>query len=324
MRRFLALLILALALAPACMADFNGSWTAVPKDDGRVQLSLAHDTSSHSSSSFTLSDFTGLTDAQVHAATQTPVQFEMRREAGTVSFEGTFKKNFGAGQFTFTPSRSYYAAVRALGIDTRELERDDDGEEKVFALAIHDVSTAYIKSMIAEGYRVDLDKYLAFRIFRVTPQLVAEFHELGFRNISADDILAAQVHKVTPRYVREMRAAGFTDLTLDQLMASRIHKVTPAFVEKMRSLGFEGADFDDLVAFRIHGVTPELVGEVHALGYPNVTSDQLVAMRIHRVTPEFIREMEAAGYSRVPIDKLVAMKIHGIDAQYVKKMNGLK
>src|SRR5687768_18221326 len=42
--------------------------------------------------------------------------FEMRREAGTSVFEGTFRKGKGAGQFTFTANRGYVDAVRALGV----------------------------------------------------------------------------------------------------------------------------------------------------------------------------------------------------------------
>ena len=83
----------------------------------------------------------------------TPAQFEMRREAGNIQYEGTFRNGKGAGQFTFTGNRNYIDAIRALGVkfdlDHKHKGSDDDD---LFTLALHDVSTAFIKSMQAEGF----------------------------------------------------------------------------------------------------------------------------------------------------------------------------
>jgi hypothetical protein len=86
-----------------------------------------------------ISAFTGLTHAQIDAATMTPVQFEMRRESRLAVFEGTFRKGKGAGQFTFTPNRAFLDTVRAMGIEInrekrKHRERDEEGQ--LFALAL--------------------------------------------------------------------------------------------------------------------------------------------------------------------------------------------
>ena len=240
-----------------------------------------------------LSQFSGLTEAQVRAETQTPVQFTMNREAGTMALEGTFKGGYGGGQFTFTPNRRYLDDIRALGVDTSDFTDDRDIDDHLMAAAIQDISTSYVKSMQAIGYRVGLDKYLEMRIFNVTPQLVDELRALGFAKIDADDLVASQIHGVTPNYIREMRAAGYTNL-----------------------------DLENLVAFRIHGVTAAFIRELRDLGYKDVAADDLVAMRIHGVTPSFIRELKDAGYEHIPVEKLIEMRIHGIDARFVKRMNG--
>jgi len=325
MKRIATLTLVVSLFATAAFAATDGAWTASTEDKkpDRFYMNITRGRTHHMGTTFKIADFTGITRAQMDAATMTPVNFEMRREAGNATFEGTFKNGKGAGQFTFTPNRAYLDTIRSMGIamtgeSRRGRHRDWDEEEELFALAMHDVSTAFIKSMIAEGYRVSLEDYLTMRIFDITPEYIREMRSLGFKNISHDELVSSRIHRVTPQYVREMRAAGW-DLSLDELQSTRIHGATPEFAAEMKKLGYN-LDIDDLVSFRIHGVTSEFIKEMANLGYKNIDADDLVAMRIHRVTPEYIKELEQAGYVKVPIEKMISMRIHGIDAKFIKKM----
>ncbi|HEX2832278.1 MAG TPA: hypothetical protein VHW00_04645 [Thermoanaerobaculia bacterium] len=326
MMRIATLTLAVSLLVPTVFAAvIDGAWTASldEKRPGRLYVSITRGTMHQSGNTMNLSDFANLSEAQIHATTMTPVRFEMRREAGTAVFEGTFRNGKGAGQFDFTPNRNYINAVQALGIEFKleHKRRDRSEDEELFALALHDVSTSFIKTMIAEGYKVSLEDYLSLRIFNVTPEYIREMRALGFKNISSEELVSSRIHRVTPQYVREMRAAGWSNLTLDDLQSSSIHGATPQFAAEMAKLGYKNLPFDDLVSFRIHRVTPEFINELRTLGYTNVSADNLVSMRIHRVTPEFIRELEAAGYVKVPVEKLVSMRIHGIDAKFIKTMS---
>ena len=324
MKRIATLTLVVSLFATAAFAATEGAWTASidEKRPDRFHMNITRGRHHNMGTTMKISDFTGLTRAQIDAATMTPVQFEMRREAGNASFEGTFRNGKGAGQFTFTANRGYLDTIRSMGIETRREKRRDtewDEDEEFFALALHDVSTAFIRSMIAEGYRVSLDKYLTMRIFDITPEYIREMRSLGFKDISDDELVSSRIHKVTPQYVREMRSAGW-DLSLDELQSTRIHGATPQFAEEMRKLGYPNLDIDDLVSFRIHKVTAEFISEMAKLGYKNISADDLVSMRIHRVTPEYVRELEQAGYVKVPIQKMISMRIHGIDAKFIQKM----
>jgi hypothetical protein len=312
--------LLLFATAGAAMAEIHGAWTANLHDDdrGRIQFNLTRRNNNHGNS-MKLSDFTGLSEAQVRAGVSTPVRFQLAREAGTVTFEGSFKNGDGAGQFSFTANPGYVNTLRSMGLDL-DLKGDRSDEEDLFSVALLDVSTAFIRSIRNEGFDVSLDKYVAMRIFNVTPEYIREMRSLGFRDVDADDLISTRIHKVTPEYIRQMRAAGW-DLSLDQLVSSRIHKATPEFAEEMRKLGYGSLDHDDLIAFRIHGVTAKFISELRELGYDNVKADKLVAMRIHRVTPDYIRQLKAAGYSGIPVDKLISMRIHNVDVKFIEKMN---
>lgn len=314
----LAVWFLLLTILPAAShgAELRGSWTATPQDDGVINWQFVRPHNQHGHS-MPLNEFTGLTEAQIASAAQTPVQFELRRDAGVLSMEGVFRNREGAGHFIFRPNARYFDQLQALGVT---LDRDDrKDEDSLFTLAMTDVSPEFIRSMQAAGYRGSVDQYVSMRIFRVTPQLLDELRSLGYGTLDFDDLIASRVHRVTPEYIRQMRAAGYPKLSMDDLVATRIHQATPDFLGKMKDLGYHLA-IDDAVAFRIHRVTPEFIASLRDLGYTNIAADDLVAMRIHRVTPEFIRELKNVGYSGIPVSKLIDMRIHGIDASYIAKV----
>ena len=223
----------------AAAAEIRGAWTAEVQDDGRIQLNLTH-RGNHNGHTMAASDFAGLTDAALRATTQTAATFELKREAGHIAFEGTFRNGFGAGQFTFNENPNYIATLRNLGVTFEESDHDDD---EMLTMTMLDVSTDFIRSLQAEGYRgLSGEKYVAMRIFKVTPELIRELRSLGFDKIDADELVATRIHKVTPDYIRSMRAAGYTTLSLDNLVASRIHKATPEFLSEMKSLGYGNVD----------------------------------------------------------------------------------
>lgn len=325
MKRIMTLTLGVCLAATAAFAGVEGAWTASvePNRTDRMHMQMIHGRTSNMGMTMRISAFDGLSPAQIHASAMTPVAFRLVREAGTGTFEGTFRNGRGAGQFTFTPNAAYLSTLRSLGLDPdrpgkRRRARSQD--EQLFALAIHDVSTEFIRAMRALGIDGTLDQFIAMRIFDVTPEFVREMRSLGY-DIGTEELIGARIHKVTPDYIRQMRAAG-RNLSFDDLQSSRIHGATPEFAEEMRRLGYGSLGHDDLISFRIHRVTPEFIRELRDLGYDDVSANDLVSMRIHRVTPQFIRELEKAGYKGIPIRKLVSMKIHGIDAKMLRAMSG--
>jgi hypothetical protein len=267
-----------LLIAGMARADVRGEWTATGdrKQPGRLHLQLEIDHSNHGQT-MSLTDFTGLTAAQLASPGVTPVSFSLRREAGTVTLQGDFRNGRGSGDFAFASNPGYLASLRDLGVSAERGKRHgDSAEEELLTLALLDVSTDFIRSMQAIGYHESLDDYLSIRIFKVTPELVAEYRDLGMK-LSADDLVAGQIHGVSPGYVQQMRDLGKRTVSFDV----RIHGVTPDFVAELAELGYRDLDADDLVAFRIHGVTPEFIRELEAEGERDLSPDDLVSMRIH-------------------------------------------
>lgn len=284
MRRWLLLVYLFLIAATVHADVLRGAWH-LSQGERHLQLEMTRG-SNHIGHWIDATAFGGLSPSAMNATAETPVHFQLASEAGTFNFDGTFLDGDGVGRFTFTPDASYADRLRSLGVTASELT-----DERLFSLAILDVSSSFIREMQALGYHEALDRYIAFRI-----------------------------HGATPEFVRDLKAAGYDNVSADRLIAFRIHGVTAQFAGDLRDLAVSDRSADRLVAMRIHGVTTDFVRELGSLGYRNLSSDQLIAMRIHRVTVAFIRELAAAGYRDIPVEKLVAMKIRGIDADFVRKV----
>ena len=318
-----ALLVAVPRLAGAGPHPLTGSWTASTSDgrDDRLGFSMRTGPHDDNGALIRIGDFTGLEAAQVRSARQVSVRFELRREAGTIAYEGLFRDGQGAGTFTFDANETFLETLKSLGVRDRSLG-DDPGKE-LFTLAIFDVSSSFIRSMQAIGYDEPLEKYVSFRIFGVDPAYVRDMASVGFDHLGADKLVETRIQGATPDYIREMRRSG-DDLPLDKYIESRIFQVTPEFAAEMSRAGYPGLDRDVLVQFRIHGVTTGFIQELKQLGYARVPAQKLVEMRIHGVTPEFIRRLETAGYKHVPIDKMVQMRIFDIQPEMIRALDDAK
>jgi hypothetical protein len=299
MRRVLVIvyiLLLAVVSISLRAEDLRGRWTATMNKDA-MQLQLMR-SSSQFSHEFAMESLSGLTAAQVNSATETPVRFDLVRDAGTMHFEGSFKLRDGVGHFTFSQNPAYVASLASMGLSLdSELHgrRYKTPEETLFTLAAIGVTIDYIRALQNVGYRTDVAGYVELRIFDVTPAFVTELRTLGLRDLSRQELVALKIHGASPEFIRAIRAAG--------VKADAVSSLT---------------------ALRIHGVTPELVAELRTLGYRDLAVQDLIAMRIHGVTPSYIRELAAAGYSNVPVRKLIALRIRGVETRELEELRKSK
>src|SRR5271169_833092 len=125
----------------------HGQWTLELQSDNQVQFSIHRSWLGHneysSSSDFTLESFRGLSLPQIEQGGT--AKFEMVRDAGSLACEGTVRNGEGGGTFTFSSNPEYVSAMSALGYGGLDSER-------LFELAVHDVSRAYIQELDGLGY----------------------------------------------------------------------------------------------------------------------------------------------------------------------------
>jgi hypothetical protein len=257
----------------------TGQWTMggfVIQD--QVQLSIQRrsgNSNMSSSSALPLSQLRGLTRAHLESA-GTLVRFDVVRDAGTLQFQGYLQGGAGGGTFVFTPNTSFAGEMQALGYSGLT-------EEKVFTMAVHDVSATYVRAVQAEGIRPE----------------------------STNKLITMRIHNVTIEFIRGLKDLGYSELKPDKLVTMRIHGVTIDFARTLQGMGYTATP-DQMVTMRIHGASEDFIREVQALGYNRPPINQLVTMRIHGVTPEYIRQTRARGLGDLPIEQLIQLKIHGV------------
>jgi hypothetical protein len=246
------------------------------------------------------------------------LRFELRREAGAFTFQGSFRDGQGAGLFTFVPRAEFVAEMKRLGYS------DELPPWRRYQLAMHDVGPRYITALTAEGYeKLSLDAVQRAKTHGVTIEFIRGMKGEGYVGGTLDEIVRTRDHGVTPAYVQDMRRAGFGGTAIDDLVRARDHGVTPEFVQEIRGLGLAVPSLDQFVRLRDHGVRAQFVTDLKAAGYDRLGSEDLVRLHDHGVTPSYIRELAAQGYGSLPLEDVVRAKDHGVSAEYVSDMKGL-
>jgi beta-lactamase regulating signal transducer with metallopeptidase domain len=332
------------AAATEMMQEGSGTWEIRPSDaKDTVHLRLVERNSS-SGSNVPIAQLEGLTSAQL-TGTGGPVQFRVRRDAGTFTFEGVIRNGVGAGTFAFAPDANF-----PLELAKRGFTRPTAGEQ--YQMARHDIGFAfldelnrqgyakpqtsdlvragqhgvradYVREMGALGYRLgSLEPLITLRDHGITPAYVREMADQGYKGLAADDLRQARDHGITPEYVRGMRDAGYGSLPMNELIKVRDHGITPEFVRELGDAGHRKLPLDQLLRVRDHGVVPEYVREMRQLGYA-LPIDELVRARDHGITVQYVREMAALGYGTQPMDSLIRVRDHGVTPQYAQDLKAL-
>ena len=291
-------------------ARLQESWSRDAERWMSFQLERAREYDRHFGMSVRLSDLDGL-GTRDERLTARGVRFALRRDAGSVTFEGDFRDGRGAGTWDFSPNGEFVAAMRKT---FRELSQDE-----VLKMALIDVSRSFAQSVQGQtSSTLSVDDLIKMRIHGVDRDYIDGMRKAGYDKLTTEELVKTRIHGASPSFIQEMRAAGYEKLPIESLIKMRIHGVSPEFVREMRDLGYKSSDVEDLVKLRIHGVTPAFIREMRELGYKETQLSEFVKFRIHGVTAQFVRELRDLGYSNLRAEDLVRMKIHGVTPAFIR------
>jgi beta-lactamase regulating signal transducer with metallopeptidase domain len=321
-----------------------GTWEIRPTATaGVVHLRLTEADSS-TGSNVAIDQLQGLTAAQL-TGEGGPIQFRLRRDAGTFAFEGVIRSGVGAGTFTFGPDAAFPPELAKRGYtrptarEQYELARADVGYAFLDELAAqryakpstadlvraaqHGVGLTYLREMGALGHKLgSLEPLITLRDHGVTPGYIRDLAAEGYKELSAEQLRQARDHGISPEYVRGMRAAGYGGLTMDRLITARDHGVGPDYARAIGEAGYRNLPLEELIRVRDHGVSAEYIREMHQLGHKRPLPE-LVNARDHGVDPKFARELADAGYRTVSLEDLIRLRDHGVSPEYIRELKAL-
>jgi beta-lactamase regulating signal transducer with metallopeptidase domain len=328
----------------AMQVNQPGTWEIRPTTvEGTVHLRLV-ELNSSTASNIRVDQFDGLTAAQL-TGPGGQVQFRLRRDAGTFSFEGVMRSGVGAGTFTFVLNPTFADDLAKRGFsrptlqEQYELARADIGfafldeltkqgyamprTDELLRAAQHGVHVTYLQEMGALGYRLgSLDALITLRDHGVSPSYIREMVQYGYKGLTAEELRNARDHGVGPDYVRGMRDLGYGSLSLKELIGARDHGVGPEYIRGLNEAGYRKLSLEELIRTRDHGISAEYVRDMRQLGH-TLPLPELINARDHGVSVEYVREMEALGYTKLSMDALIRLRDHGVSVEYVRALKEL-
>jgi hypothetical protein len=312
----LALLLFCCGVAGrAQQSTVNGTWTAeLDRAGDRMHLQLRATSNDadgqrrdfNTGQSLATAEFTGLPDGGTRSSAAA-VTFELRREAGTLDFDGAFRDGRGAGLFTFVPRSEFTAEMRGLGYT------GDIPAWQRFQLTVHDVGPRYIRALETEGYdNLTLGDILRGRSHGLTLDYIREMKAEGYRSADWSALVRARDHGAIPAYVQALRRAGFAGLPLEEVVRAKDHGATVAFIQELTGGGDRGLTLADVIRAKDHGVSGAYLAEMRAIGFKDLTLADVIRLRDHGVTPGFINHVRARGYRESTVDDVIRLKNRGV------------
>lgn len=269
----------------AAQAEVTGEWSASIKEKSPNKIHISFDRKSElggknsNGNSYEFSELQGLTR---ESAQNGRVSFQLVREAGTVSCEGSFTNGKGSGTFRFVPDRGYADAMLAGGFDfaKRSSDRDASLEERLFTATILNVKLATADDLRSSNFpNLDVDDLYKATIFKIDGRFASEMASTGFPNLKFDDLVKARIFKIDAEYVRSMKDAGLGADNFENLVKFKIFKVTPEFLTELRNEGLTDLNPEDVVKLRIFKIDAAYVRQARSED-PNITIERMVQKKI--------------------------------------------
>jgi len=226
----------------------TGQWSIQVTREGRARLQLQSDDKGKGRASFhlALTEFAGLTEAQV-VSSASRVDFRLVREAGTISFSGTFHDRAGTGQWTFAADPAFVSFLRKHGYE-------QPTSEELYALALGDVRESYIAELERAGYRkLAITQLVSLYTNGVSPAYIAGLQAFGYTAIPPNELVALRSNDVSESYIKSLADVGYKGLTSAQLLALRTNGVTRAFIERLEKRGQKNLTVERLLSLRVNG-----------------------------------------------------------------------
>ncbi|CAN1564089.1 M56_BlaR1_MecR1_like domain containing protein [Flavobacteriaceae bacterium] len=321
--------------------DTEGSWFAVIKGT-TVNIQFRNDDGDNSSTTFQLSELTGLTKDMKG-------EFKITREAGTINFEGKFDGNNGMGAYTFTANKNFSTAMAQEGVVVA-------AESDFMAFFMVNVKISYVKMLKKNGYKTidkdqliplaalnadeayissikeagipdfDLEDLIPFKSMGIDKAFIDDIRQAGYKNITADNIIALKSQGINGKFITDFHNAtngNGDDENEDNIIAFRSLNIDAAFIDSFKAIGYTNLSNDDLMALKSLNITPNYISEFEKIGYKNIKTDDLFALKSLNVTPKYITDFEKAGFNTLKIDDLVAMKSQNITPDLIKEYKNL-
>ena len=288
--------------------DNPGLWSALVRDD-KVYIQFG---GHHWSSSATFSL------VEVGALPTDKGSFTVKRDAGTVTFNGIFEGKRGHGTYSFEEDAGFKSYLQQEGFSKIS-------ESLMIHLYFTNINRAYFAFMKENGYTgITMTELKDLAEQNMNQHVMTGYLELfrkdNYGNVKLEKIVELREHGVSPNVIVAFHDMGYKDVPLDKAVELVDHDVNPEFVADMKKIGQRNITLDEAIELRDHGVSVEFVKELQDMGYTDVSLQKAVELVDHGVSAGFIKGFRDLGFKEIPLTKAVELVDHGVSVEFVRRM----
>ncbi|MGZ3926175.1 MAG: M56 family metallopeptidase [Mucilaginibacter sp.] len=327
----------------------EGSWFATIKGE-KVRMEFRSDDDDRNWSSnddYLLNEFSALPKDKKG-------EFTLKREAGTMLFNGKFDGDKGYGHYKFTANKEFSDYLNKEGITgiedgdrfaffsiniTREyvemLKQNGYGhmsKNELISMAALKVDAPYIKSWRENGFKLSSNELVSAKALGVNNEYISDIRNAGYPNISYNQLISFKAQGITPQYIKGLRKANLDEgkgksegslPSAEDISSYKALNVDSNYIQELKNAGYSNVPFNELTSMKAVGVTPEYVKSFAAIGYKDIPTNELVSFKSLGITPEFVKSFTDVGYNNISANELMSLKALGITPNYVKGFEAL-
>lgn len=301
----------------------QGTWFATIKGD-KVRIEFRSDDDDRNWSdndSFLLSEFSTLPK-------DTKGDFTLKRDAGTMAFNGKFDSNQGYGHYKFTVDKAFTDYLKGEGIS--EIEDNDQ-----FAFFVLNVKKGYVEMLKANGYsHISKNDLISMAALKVDEPYIKFWKEMGYNHLTMNELVSGKALGVSREYVDEIRKAGYTHLDFNQLISFKAQGIDAKYISSLKKANLNTGDTkesaennlpraEELSSFKAMNIDSDYIRGLKNAGYNNIPMNELTSMKAVGVTPEYIKELSDIGYKNLSANELTSFKALGVTPSYIKTINDM-
>jgi hypothetical protein len=242
--------------------------------------------------------------------------FELKRETGTLTLNGSLEAKESEGTYVFTEDNSFKKYLSDNNIVSND-------ENLMFHLYLADMNKTYVEFLKKQYDQIDGNRLLELAIHGVSQAnyqtYIRLFEKHSQKKPSMQEVIEAKIHGIDQEYVENLQASGFNNLSLRKMMEAKIHGINADYIDMLHKQGFPGLSIDQIISAKIHGLNSTSIKQLRSLGYKDLGLDKMIEAKIHGVNSAYVQSLQQAGFSNLPINKLIEAKIHGVDGQFIEE-----
>jgi hypothetical protein len=234
---------------------------------------------------------------------QGTVEFKLVREAGAMTFKGSFDGEQGLGHFQFEPDEAYFSELQKLGVE----EMDDHTRNSFF---IMNVSKDFVRMINRSGYTpISQRDLVGMTIHRLDEPTLKYWKSSGVEG--ADEVrnlFRLQIMHIDPAYVEELKKAGYTHLSVQELTSLKLRHVDGNYARAINSDLSSPVSPEELANYKMMQIDSGYLSSLRKVGYDRIGASEVRMLYNAHVTADYIKGFQDAGFSNIPVHELISLK----------------